>query len=231
MNLLRTQDYLKTIYFLVAEAQAGEAASPLASTTALAARLGVSPASVTGMLRRLAEDDPPLVEYHKGRGVRLTEAGERVALGVIRRHRLLETYLVKRLGYTWDAVHEEACRLEHVISDELEERIAAALGEPQRDPHGEPIPTRDLAVAVDEAQPLSALRPPDRAVVVRVQADDLGLLRHLVQLGLTPGEWLEVRSYAPFDENLTLSIAGGADVVVGSAVSRRVFVEKVAPHE
>lgn len=220
------QDYLKAIFELVGESRLAGAAA-LANTTALARRLGLAPASVTGMLQRMAAEEPPLVEYHKGQGVWLTAAGERKALEVIRHHRLLETYLVKMLGYTWDTVHEEACRLEHVISEELEDKIAEALGEPQRDPHGEPIPSRDLVLKADEAQPLGTLRPPSRAIVVRVKADDPGLLRHLTNLGLTPGAQVEVRGYTPFDENLTLSVEGRAEVVVGLAVSGRVFVEVV----
>jgi DtxR family Mn-dependent transcriptional regulator len=213
-----TQDYLKAIYAL--EREAGEA-----STTGLARRLAIAPASVTGMLQRMALADPPLVVYRKGQGATLTEAGEREALEVIRRHRLLETYLVRVLGYRWDAVHEEACRMEHVISADFEQRIADALGEPQRDPHGERIPTRELVMEADDLQVLSALRPPQRAVVVRVQADDQGLLRHLEGLGLTPGAVLEVKGYAPFDENLVLSVDGGAEITVGLPVSSCVFIE------
>ena len=143
------QDYLKAIYEL--SARHGSA-----STTALAERMGVAPASVTGMIQRLAAAEPPLVVYRKYQGVTLTPEGERAALKVIRSHRLLETYLVQVLGYGWDAVHEEACRLEHVISDDFEARIAAALGEPaarparRADPHrpadharrGDPAPGR-----------------------------------------------------------------------------------------
>jgi len=122
------QDYLKAIYELSARQSS-------ASTSALAERMGVTPASVTGMIQRLAAAQPPLVAYRKYQGVTLTPAGEREALKVIRSHRLLEAYLVQELGYSWDTVHEEACRLEHVISDDFERRIAEALGEPQRDPH------------------------------------------------------------------------------------------------
>ena len=133
------QDYLKVIYDLT---RAGQPAA----TTALAARLKVAPASVTGMLQRLAGEQPALITYRKHHGVMLTEAGERAALEIIRHHRLLETYLVEILGYTPDEVHEEACRLEHVISEQFERRIAAALGHPTRDPHGEPIPAADLTL-------------------------------------------------------------------------------------
>ena len=215
-----TQDYLKTIYELVSEG--GEA-----STTTIAARRGIAPPSVTGMLQRLAASKPPLVVYRKGQDVSLTEEGERRALEVIRHHRLIETFLVEELGYSWDNVHEEACRLDHAISEDLEERIAIRLGNPQRDPHGELIPTRELVIEADESQPLSSLRPPQRATVVRVRADDEDLLRYLQGLGLTPGAEVEVRGYAPFDENLTLSVGGAEEIVVGSPVSSRIFVEIV----
>jgi Mn-dependent DtxR family transcriptional regulator len=147
------QDYLKQIYELT---EGGENAS----TTALAARLKVTPASVTGMVQKLSSAVPPLVEYQKHQGVTLTSDGTRAALEVIRHHRLLETWLVQTLGYAWDEVHEEAERLEHAISEDLERRIAAALGNPLRDPHGEPIPLR-VEDAREKSQPLSAMR--DRA--------------------------------------------------------------------
>ena len=124
-----TQDYLKHIFELTENGSA-------ASTNDLASRLGVRPASVTGMVQKLALAEPPLVEYHKHQGVTLTPEGEQAALEVLRHHRLLESWLVQSLGYSWDEVHEEACRLEHVISEDFEARMAAALGNPERDPHG-----------------------------------------------------------------------------------------------
>ena len=210
------QDYLKAIYEL--SAQHG-----LASTTALAERMGVAPASVTGMIQRLAAALPPLVAYRKYQGVTLTPDGELAALKVIRSHRLLETYLVQVLGYGWDAVHEEACRLEHVISPDFEARIAAALGDPQRDPHGELIPTAQLTMPGDEAQSLADVRPPAQALVRRVAAD-AEFLRYLETLGLVPGARLEVREYSPFDQNLHLRVNGN-DVVLGPAVTGKIYVE------
>src|SRR5690349_2391225 len=136
------QDYLKAIYNLAKS-------DGSASTTALAARLGVAAPSVTGMIQKLASSTPPLVVYRKHQGVTLTPEGERAALEVIRHHRLIETYLVENLGYGWDEVHAEADRLEHAISENLEARIAAALGNPVRDPHGEPIPTVELVMPID----------------------------------------------------------------------------------
>lgn len=210
------QDYLKHIYALTED-------GGTASTTDLAARLGVAPASVTGMLQRLATALPPLVTYRKHQGVRLTPEGRRAALEVIRHHRLLETYLVTMLGYSWDTVHEEACRLEHVISEEFEARIAAALGHPTRDPHGEPIPDEALQMPAEDSLPLAALRPPQRAVILRVQTGDPALLRHLQSLGLMPGVEVEAVAYSPFDQNLTLTVAHAARVI-GAAISSRVYV-------
>ncbi len=214
------QDYLKTIYELGEDGDS-------ASTTALAARLGIAPASVTGMLQKLAAATPPLVDYRKHQGATLTTEGERAALEVIRHHRLLETYLVTILGYSWDNVHEEACRLEHVISEEFEARIAAALGHPQRDPHGEPIPTPELVMPPDASQPLSALRPGQKARIVRVQASDPALLRHLDSLGLTPGAQVEALDYSPYDQNLTLEVgpAPAPPRVIGVAITRQIFIE------
>lgn len=213
------QDYLKTIYELSEDGST-------ASTTALAARLGIAAASVTGMLQKLAAATPPLVDYRKHQGATLTPEGKRAALEVIRHHRLLETYLVTMLGYSWDSVHEEACRLEHVISEEFEARIANALGHPQRDPHGEPIPSPDLVMPSDPSLPLSALRPGQKARITRVQASDPALLRHLDALGLVPGTLVEVRERSPFDHNLTLTVASSATHrVVGLAITSQIFVE------
>src|SRR5512138_3452862 len=149
---ISTQDYLKRIYELT---ENGEAAS----TNALAKKLNIKPASVTGMIQKLASAKPALVEYQKHQGVTLTKDGRRGALEVIRHHRLLEAWLVQTLGYSWDEVHEEAERLEHVISEDFESRIATEMGNPVRDPHGELIPTADLKMPLDRSLPLSALRP------------------------------------------------------------------------
>jgi len=178
------QDYLKTIYDLTEN-------DGSASTTGLATRLGIAPASVTGMIQKLATSTPPLVVYRKHQGVTLTPEGERAALEVIRHHRLIETYLVNMLGYSWDNVHDEADRLEHVISEDFEARIAAALGNPVRDPHGELIPTAELMMPTDAEMPLSALRPLQKAKVLRVRSDAPDLLRHLESLGLVPGAQVE----------------------------------------
>jgi len=214
------QDYLKTIYDLVEN-------DGSASTTALSTRLGVAPASVTGMIQKLATATPPLVVYRKHQGVTLTLEGERAALEVIRHHRLIETYLVTMLGYSWDEVHAEADRLEHVISEDFEARIAEALGHPERDPHGEPIPSVDLTMPSETDMPLSALRPPQKAVILRVRSGNPDLLRHLESLGLVPGAEVEAVGYSPFDQNLSLRVGQSPDaIIVGLAITRQIFVEQ-----
>jgi DtxR family Mn-dependent transcriptional regulator len=211
------QDYLKHIYEL------NEDGLP-ASTTDLARRLNVAPASVTGMLQKLAAAKPPLVVYKKHQGVTLTKTGDRAALEVIRHHRLLETWLVQTLGYSWDEVHEEAERLEHVISEDFEKRIAAALGHPVRDPHGELIPSEDLTMPDDDSTPLSSLRPTQTATIQRVNAADPNLLRHLDSLGLVPGVDVDVTAYSEFDHNLTVMV-GKKLHVLGLNVTTKIFVE------
>lgn len=210
------QDYLKHIYDLTMNGEA-------ASTTDLAARLDVKPASVTGMIQRLSRSQPPLVNYQKHQGVTLTEAGRRAALEVIRHHRLLETWLAQTLGYSWDEVHQEAERLEHVISEEMEGRIAAALGYPARDPHGDPIPTADLDMPEDKLVPLSALRPPQEGRIVRVQSADAAFLRHVEGLKFTPGARIKVTGYSPYDNNLTVENEHGS-AVIGLTISSKIFV-------
>lgn len=213
------QDYLKIIYELT---ESGEAAS----TTALAVRLGIAPGSVTGMLQKLSSIRPALVSYRKYQGVTLTDAGRRSALEVIRRHRLIEAWLVHTLGYSWDEVHNEAEKLEHVISDDFEMRVATALGHPQRDPHGEPIPSVDLVMPVDESIPLSSLQPNQEATVRRVHAQDPALLRHLEQLGLIPGARLKILEISPFDQVTHLQVQKQDEVLVlGPTITGRIFVE------
>jgi DtxR family transcriptional regulator, Mn-dependent transcriptional regulator len=213
------QDYLKNIYELT---ENGESAS----TNALAKKMNVRAPSVTGMVQKMASSKPALVEYQKHQGVTLTREGRRAALEVIRHHRLLEAWLVQTLGYSWDEVHEEAERLEHVISEDFESRIAAAMGNPVRDPHGELIPTADLKMPHDESTPLSALRAGHVATIQRVIASDKNLLRHLEELGLTLGAQIEVREYSPFDHNLTIKV-GRKSFVLGLSVTNKIFVEEL----
>src|SRR5512147_2693036 len=174
------QDYLKNIYELT---ENGEAAT----TNALSKKLNIRAPSVTGMIQKLASARPPLVEYQKHQGVTLTKEGKRAALEVIRHHRLLEAWLMQTLGYAWDEVHEEAERLEHVISEDFERRIAAAMGNPLRDPHGELIPTADLMMPLEDTTPLSALRPEQTGTIQCIKDPDADLLRYLESQGLVPG--------------------------------------------
>jgi len=211
------QDYLKHIYELT---ENGESAS----TNALAKKLNISAPSVTGMVQKLASAKPALVEYQKHQGVTLTKEGRKAALEVIRHHRLLEAWLVQTLGYSWDEVHEEAERLEHVISEDFEQRIAAAMGHPLRDPHGEPIPTPDLKMPLDDSISLSSLRPNQTATVQRIKAPDRELLRYLEGLGLVPGAQIEVKDYSPFDHNLTIKV-GRKSFVLGLNITSKIFVE------
>src|SRR5689334_13417297 len=165
MSSVTVENYLKAIYQLQEEGQGGAAAGepPAVSTSALAERLGLAPATVTSMIQRLGQVD--LAVYIPYQGVRLTLEGEKMALRVIRRHRLLELYLAEKLGLRWDQVHEEAEQLEHHISTTLEERIAATLGDPQVDPHGHPIPSAAGEIAALAGGPLNALAPGQEAVI------------------------------------------------------------------
>lgn len=212
------QDYLKNIYELT---ENGEAAT----TNALSKKLKIRAPSVTGMIQKLASAKPALVEYQKHQGVTLTREGKKAALEVIRHHRLLEAWLVQTLGYSWDEVHAEAERLEHVISEDFEQRIAAAMGHPTRDPHGEPIPTADLKMPSDVSLPLSALRTGQSAVIQRVMASDTELLRYLDGLGLVPGVQIEVTDYSPFDHNLTIKV-GRKSLVLGLNITSKIFIEE-----
>jgi DtxR family transcriptional regulator, Mn-dependent transcriptional regulator len=212
-----TQDYLKHIYELT---EGGGSAS----TNALSERLNVKPASVTNMVQKLASAKPALVEYQKHQGVTLTGQGKKAALEVIRHHRLLEAWLVQTLGYSWDEVHEEAERLEHVISEDFERRIAAAMGHPLRDPHGELIPTADLRMPADASTPLSALRPHQKAKIQSVRNADDNLLRYLESQGLVPGAQIEILAYSPFDHNLTVK-SGKSTNVFGLNVTSKIYIE------
>ncbi len=210
------EDYTKAIYAL--ELRKRESVT----TNALAERLGVTPGSASAMVKRLGELG--LAEHRPYHGVSLTDQGRRIALEVIRHHRLLELYLVESLGVPWDRVHKEAEILEHVLSDELEELIAAKLGDPTHDPHGDPIPTRDLKVEEGSTTSLQALRPGDRATFTRVSDSDPEMLRFLAARGIAPGDNLEVVDKQPFDGPLFVRF--GEDVhVLGGTLARAMRVE------
>ncbi len=216
LNHQAIEDYLKTIYTLE------QHDSPV-STSRVAAARDVKPGSATSMLQRLHKLD--LVNYEKHYGVTLSDAGREIALEVIRHHRLVELYLIEALGFSWDEVHEQADLLEHVISEKLEDRIAAALNYPDFDPHGDPIPTKDGSVSRVDAHPLTAINVGQNATIVRIQDnDDAELLRYLADLGLMPGTELMVEDVAPFEGPVTINVAGKSEVV-GQTVASAILVE------
>jgi DtxR family Mn-dependent transcriptional regulator len=208
------EDYLKVIFEL--EASAGSA-----GTNEIAAVLRFAPPSVSGMVRRLAGQG--LITYERYRGVRLTRSGRRAALRTIRRHRVIEAYLTSALGYSWDAVHDEAERIEHAASDELIDRMAAAIGDPRTDPHGAPIPTREGAVDETRHATLADLAAGTDARVVQVSDDDPALLRYLAELRIRPGAVIRVVARAPFGGPVSL-VVDGVECAVGPALAAAVAV-------
>ncbi len=208
---------MKAIYAL--ESRSGESVT----TNALAERLVVSAASASVMVRKLAEAG--LVEHTPYHGARLTEDGRRVALEVVRHHRLLETFLVQELGMSWESVHAEAEVLEHVLSEALEQRIAEKLGHPTRDPHGDPIPSPELEVDEQPTQPLEGLPPGARGRFVRISDADPAMLSYLAELGVVPGDTLEVLDRQPFDGPLAVRFGDRTHTLGGRlAASMRVEV-------
>ncbi|MHC1783830.1 MAG: metal-dependent transcriptional regulator [Anaerolineaceae bacterium] len=213
------QDYLKIIFDEIE--RSGEA-----TTSRLANRLSVAPASVTGMFKKLADQEPPLIIYKKHRGAVLTPEGRKVALEMIRHHRLIELFLMKVLGFGWDEVHEEADRLEHVLSDAMEERIAALLGNPTLDPHGAQIPDESLVMEPLPIVRLSSLRIGQKAIIRSVPDYDPDLLRYLARQSLTPREEVTVLDCSPVDRNLTLQITSGIKkTILGQAAAGNIYVE------
>jgi DtxR family Mn-dependent transcriptional regulator len=201
------EDYAKAIYALETRG------SDPVSTNALADRLGVTPGSVSAMLKKL--DDAELVTHTPYRGVRLTAAGRRTALEVIRHHRLLELFLAEVLEMPWDRVHREAEVLEHVLSSELEEIIAAKLGHPTRDPHGDPIPTPDFEIEEQETCSLADLQAGDVGIFVRVSDSDSAMLRYLGERGVTPGAHVEVVERQPFGGPLFVRVGSNVHPLGG----------------
>jgi DtxR family transcriptional regulator, Mn-dependent transcriptional regulator len=208
------EDYLKTIY------QIGRGTVSVA-TNDIAQKLDLAPASVSGMVRRLA--DQGLLSYERYRGVTLTESGRRAALRTIRRHRVIEAYLSGALDYPWDRVHDEAERLEHAASDELVNRMAAAIGEPVVDPHGAPIPSREGLMDETEYLSLAELGAGYGARVVRVSDDDPEMLRYLGDLSIIPGAEVIVVSKAPYEGPISLRVSG-ALMSIGPALAAQVLV-------
>ena len=211
------EDYLKVIFDL-------ESRFGVAETNSIAEELHIAPASVSGMIRRLVEQG--LVSHERYRGVRLTGDGRRAALRTIRRHRVIEAYLTTALDYPWDLVHDEAERLEHAASDELIDRMAAAIGEPATDPHGAPIPTREGALDERALSPLDTVEAGRRVLVERVGDRDATQLRYLAELGIVPGRTVEVLSRAPFEGPIALRV-GRATRTIGPALAKRILVARV----
>lgn len=215
MRTPSVEDYIKAIY--KAHAEKGNVA-----TQELADRLDVSAPAVSKMMRRLSE--LRLITHTPYQGVKLTRAGEKLALEIIRHHRLIELYLVQAMGYSWDAVHEEAERLEHHISEEFEERMDVLLGHPTACPHGDPIPTRAGTIARTSNRSLARQRTRERLIVRRVSDEDSKLLRHLESLGVTPGAAIEFVSQEPFEGPLVLQV-GGKRVRLTPQAAKDVFVD------
>lgn len=209
------EDYIKTIYRV---RQQGKTAS----TSDIARALNVSAASVTNMAKRLAQMG--LTEYEPYQGVRLTDTGNKVALEIIRHHRLLELYLRNVMGYPWDKVHEEAELLEHHISEEFEQKIDEMLGHPTHDPHGDPIPTREGEIAEHNTNPLAAVEAGLHVVVERVSDEDPALLNHLESLGLLPGATLEIVGKEPFEGPLKIRV-GDREHMLGYRIASHIFVD------
>lgn len=208
------EDYLKAIYQL-------ERSGEPAETNAIARLLAIAPASVSGMVRRLA--DQRLITHERYHGARLTAAGRRAALRTLRRHRVIEAYLTSALGYSWDRVHDEAERLEHAASDELIDRMAAAIGEPETDPHGAPIPGRDGTLQERALVPLAALEAGAAARVERVSDDNADRLRYLAELGIVPGASVYVLAREPFDGPIALRVKNRSRTI-GSSLAEHILV-------
>jgi DtxR family Mn-dependent transcriptional regulator len=213
------EDYAKAIYVL--EERGG---GPV-TNNAIAGRLSVTPASASSMVKKL--DGMGLVAHVPYRGVRLTAGGRRVALEILRHHRLLERYLVEELGVPWDRVHDEAEVLEHVLSEDLEARIAEKLGDPRTDPHGDPIPTVDFEVDRSESRSLAELEIGERGVFARVSDSDPAKLRYLAEQGIAPGMPLKLVGQEPFGGPLRVRI-GPAEHALGRELAAAMRVEPAA---
>ncbi len=211
---LQAEDYLKAIYEL-------EQGGDPAATNDIASRLSIAPASVSGMVQRLSRLG--LVDTERYRGARLTASGRTAALQLIRRHRIIESYLVERLGFDWGDVHEEAERLEHAASDELIARMAEAIGNPTEDPHGAPIPTAAGHVDETRLSSINDLRAGKAATVVRMSDRDPEFLRYLDGIGIRPGARVRVVERAPFDGPIEVEV-DGVRQSIGTPVATRVFI-------
>ncbi len=210
------EDYIKTIYLL--ESEGGEEG---VSTTRLAEAVGVSSASATNMVKRLAKMG--LVKYESYYGSRLTTTGKKIALEIIRHHRLLELYLQEVMGYSWDEVHEEAEKLEHHISERFEDRIAEILDHPTHDPHGDPIPAKDGTMPEVATLPLSEVVVGETVMISRVSDQEPERLRYLDRIGLVPGVRVTVKEKEPLEGPLTV-VREGNESVISHQVASNLFV-------
>jgi DtxR family Mn-dependent transcriptional regulator len=217
MPNISTEDYIKAIYKL-------EGKGEKATTSALAGQLNVADASITDMIRKLS--DRGLLHYEKYQGVELTTKGKKMALSILRRHRLWEMYLVKFLGYSWDKVHDEAERLEHITSEELEHRLDKALGFPTIDPHGDPIPTKDGVVLGKDDGRLSECEVGDVVEISRVSDDNSEILSHASQIGLALNSKLTIKEKKSFDGSLRVKI-GSKHHFISKEVAQAIFVQPV----
>jgi DtxR family Mn-dependent transcriptional regulator len=211
------EDYLKTIYTLEAEGDK-------ATTTKIANSLEVSSASATNMVKRLSKMG--LVDYESYKGASLTNSGKKIALEIIRHHRLLELYLLEVMGYSWDEVHEEAEKLEHHISEQFEDKIANLLDDPTHDPHGDPIPTKEGLMPEMDADPLVEAEIDREYMVSRVKDQDPELLRYLEKIGLLPGIKIKVQEKAPFEGPITLLVEKD-EQVIGHEVAKNIFIAEM----
>lgn len=212
------QDYLKRIYELTRD-------GGMATTSELAELMSISPASVTNMLQKLSVTDPPYLTYIKHQGVRLTEEGRKTALKILRRHRLLEEFLVAKLGYSWDEVHPEAEILEHAMSPLLEARMDAVLGHPEFDPHGDPIPDSNLEIPEIEQTALTNLEINQGGRILRVPHEDPQVLRYLGKCGMRPGVEIRLLSRTPYDQTMRLLLTEtGEEVVIGPTLGDQITV-------
>lgn len=215
------EDYLKAIYKL-------EADEPGASTTRIAEALDVSSASATNMVKRLSKMG--LVDYQSYKGASLTSSGRKIALEIIRHHRLLELYLLEVMGYSWDEVHDEAEKLEHHISEQFEDKIAELLDNPTHDPHGDPIPTKDGIMPSMEVEPLTDAEEGHQYIISRVKNQDPALLRYLEKIGLLPGTKLTIKERGPFKGPITLHVEE-TEQVLGHEVAEHIYIAELRYHK
>jgi DtxR family Mn-dependent transcriptional regulator len=211
------EDYLKAIYTL-------ESKKKGASTTQVAKAMEISSASATNMIKRLAE--MKLVEYESYKGARLTDAGQKIALEIIRHHRLLELYLMEIMDYSWDEVHDEAEKLEHHISEQFEEKIAGMLDNPTHDPHGDPIPTKEGMIPEIKGESLAEAKEQHSYLIIRVNNQNPESLRYLEKEGLMPGEKLTVKEKTPLNDTITI-VVGDHEKILGSKLSSTIIVLNV----